>query len=134
MPTAQSDQVAVQIQGFVRRAIHVRSRRAELRSHRVVTSGAVLFDALVGELVTGVDRRNPTDGEQQDQGVAEMFGPLKLACDPGDVVVAHEGQRREGVQESVVALHRPVQLVEITVVEAAPDSLPQLILGDRINT
>ena len=61
-----------------------------------------------------------------------MFGPVQLAGDPGDVMVADEGQRGESLEEFIVALHGPVQLVEIGVIEAAPDRLPQLVLGHRV--
>ena len=62
----------------------------------------------------------------------EVAGVVQLAGDPGDVVVADEGHRHEVVEKLVVPHQRPVELVEVAVVEAAPDRLPQLVLGDRV--
>ena len=57
---------------------------------------------------------------------------VQLAGDPGDVVIADERHRHEVVEKLVVPHQRPVELVEVAVVEAAPDRLPQLVLGDGI--
>ena len=62
-----------------------------------------------------------------------MPGVLQLAGDPRDVVVADEGHWDEGVEKVVVPLQRPVELVKVTVVQAAPDRLPQLVLGNRVD-
>ena len=64
--------------------------------------------------------------------MGQMIGPLEPTGDPGDVVIADEGQRREAGEKLVVPLQRPVQLEEVAVVEAAPDRLPQLVLGGRV--
>ena len=63
---------------------------------------------------------------------ADVAGVVELAGDAGDVVVADERHRHEGVEEFVVPLQRPVELVEVAVVEAAPDRLPQLVLGHGV--
>ncbi len=64
--------------------------------------------------------------------MGRMRGVLQAAGDPGDVVIADERLRHKGFEKGVVPLQRPVQLEEIAVVEAAPDRLPQLILGRRV--
>jgi hypothetical protein len=52
--------------------------------------------------------------------------------DARDVVVADERQRDERLQEVVVPLQRPGELVEVAVGERAPHGLPQLVLRDRV--
>ena len=92
----------------------------------------MILDAPPALLVTGVDRRVPGQGEEDGQGVAEVPGLPELAGDAGHVVVADEGQRREDVDERLVATHRVGQLEQVPVVQPAPDRLPQLVLGHRI--
>jgi hypothetical protein len=48
-------------------------------------------------------------------------------------VVADEGGGDLGVEEAVVAGQGPGQLVGVAVVEARPDRLPQLVLGQRVD-
>ena len=62
----------------------------------------------------------------------EVPGVLEAAGDPGDVVIADERQRHERVQKFVVPHQRPVEFVEVSVVDAAPDRLPQFVLGHRV--
>ena len=104
----------------------------EGRADGVVPAGAVLLDATEGLLVTGVDRRRPGRGEQHDEGVRQVPLVGEPAGQPGDVVVAQEGERHEGVEQAVVPVQRVRQLEEVAVVEGAPDRLPQLVLGDRV--
>src|SRR5258708_31041468 len=62
-----------------------------------------------------------------------MTGIAQLGGDPGYVVVAEERQRRERAEEAVMPVEGPGQLEEVTVVQRAPDRLPQLVLGDRVD-
>ena len=64
----------------------------------------------------------------------EMAGVLQLARDSGHVVVADEGHRHEHVQKIVVPRQCMVELVEIAVVQAAPDRLPQFVLRDGVES
>src|ERR1700743_433296 len=132
MTPAQSDQVLMQPPYFDAALIQVNWGRAELGTYRVVAADSLLFDPVEAELVAGVDAGNPTNGHEEHQRVSEVFGTLELAGDAGDVVIADEGQRRKAFHDIIVAPHCPVQLVEGSVVEAAPDGLPQFILGDRV--
>src|SRR5258708_29005381 len=63
-----------------------------------------------------------------------MTGIAQLGGDPGYVVVADERQRRERAEEAVMPVEGPGQLEEVAVVQRAPDRLPQLVLGDRVDT
>ena len=112
--------------------IDTHERRGEFGPHSVVAADPFLLDSAVGRFVARVDARGAADGEQDHQRVLEMLGVLQLAGDPGDVVVADEGHRDERIEKVVVPLQRPVELVEVTVVQAAPCRLPQLVLGDRV--
>ena len=62
----------------------------------------------------------------------EVPGVLEAAGDPGDVVIADERQRHERVQKFVVPHQGPVEFVEVSVVDTAPDRLPQFVLGHRV--
>ena len=57
--------------------------------------------------VAVVDRRRSAQRAQQHQGVREVPGRRDLAGQPGDVVVADERQRDEGVEVVVVPLAAP---------------------------
>ena len=128
----QSDQIAVEIQNG-RCGIGGSRRRTELWADGVVTSGALLLDSPVTELVARVDRRYPAGGEQDDQRQSYVLGMPQLAGDAGHVVVADEGLRHETLEEPVVTLQRPVQFVEVAVIETAPYGLPQFVLGNRVH-
>src|ERR1700751_5417582 len=132
MTPAQSDQILMQPPYFDAALVQLNWWRAEFGTYRVVAADPLLFDPVEAELVAGVDAGSPPNGHEEHQGVSEVFGTLELAGDAGDVVIADEGQRRKAFHEIVVAPHCPVQLVEVSVVEAAPDRLPQFILGDRV--
>src|ERR1700733_14629921 len=108
--------------------------RAEFGPYRIVAAEPLLLDPLVAELVTGVDTGNATDGHQDDQSVGQVFGTLQLAGDRRDMVVADEGQRRKAFNKLGVSPQRMIQFEEVAVVETAPDRLPQLILGGRVES
>ena len=55
-----------------------------------------------------------------------------LAGHPGHIVVAQERQRQELRHELGVAAQRPLQLMEVDLVDGGPDRPPQLILGHRV--
>ena len=48
-------------------------------------------------------------------------------------MVAHEGLGHEMLQDIVVAAQGPFQFEEVLLLQAAPDRLPQFILGDRVD-
>ena len=52
---------------------------------------------------------------------------------PGHVVVAEKRLWHKGVQQVVVPIERPGQLVEVAVVERAPRRLPQLVLRHGVD-
>src|ERR1700750_1280990 len=132
MTPAQSDQILMQPPYFDAALVQLNWGRAEFGTYRVVAADSLLFDPVEAELVAGVDAGNPTNGHDEHQRGSEGFGTLELTGEACAVVIAAEGQRRKGFPEIVVAPHCPIQLVEVSVVEAAPDRLPQFVLGDRV--
>ncbi len=99
---------------------------------RVVAAGATLDATLPGQLVAVVGARHAGNGEQDGEGGAQEGGVMEPAGQPGDVVVAHEGDRRKGFAKGLVTAQRPGQLEEVGVVEGAPDRLVQLVLRDAV--
>ena len=128
MASAQTDQVLVQPEHIVTVLVDP-IRGGEFGPYGIVAAEPFLLDAAIGRLVAGTTR-GATRREQDYQRVFEVTGVLQLAGDPGDVVVADEGHRHEVVEKLVVPHQRPVELVEVAVVEAAPDRLPQLVLTE----
>ena len=55
------------------------------------------------------------------------------AGDAGHVVVADERQRHERLEELRVPSEVPIELEQVAVRQSAPDGLPQLVLGDRVD-
>ena len=100
----------------------------ELGAYGVVATDPILFHPTESLLVAVVDARCAGHGEQQDERVREVRGVLDPARDARDVVVAHERQRHERVEQLVVARDVPRELMEVAVVDRAPDRLPQLVL------
>ena len=134
VPTTESDQILVQGEHFTAGFVEMIWGRAEFRAHCVIAADPLLFDPAIAEFVAGVDGRDAASGEQQNQGVSEALGTVQATGDAGHVVVADEGLRGEPAQEVVVALQRPVEFVEVAVVETAPHRFPQLVLRHRVDT
>ena len=106
--------------------------RRELGTNGVVPAEALLLHAPVPPLVARVHAWRARDGQEHDQGMFDVARIGDLTGDAGDVVVPDERHRHERLDERVVATQRVVEFVEVAVVEAAPDGLPQLVLGDRV--
>ena len=98
----------------------------------IVPTDAFLLDTGECLLVAVVDRRCARDGHENGQ---RGDGPIGShpAGDAGDVMVADESVRCEGVEELVVTVQGVVQLEQVAVVDAGPDGLPELVLGHRVD-
>ena len=132
MAAAQADEVLVEAQhpGPLWRELGRRGRQGG--ADLVVAAEGLGLHPAEGLLVPVVDAGHAAHGHEQDDGERRPAGP-DLAGDAGDVVVADEGRRDEPVQQLVVALEAPVELVEVDVGQRAPGRLPQLVLGDGVH-
>jgi len=111
----------------------IRRQSGKGRTDRIVAAGAVFLDAAKRLLVAGIDRRRAAAGQQNDERVRQLPFVGQLARDARDVVIADEGERHERIQPGIMPIKRPAEFKEIAIVQRAPDSLPELVLGDRID-
>src|SRR5262245_48248658 len=102
---------------FLMQAIDRPAERCEIRrrcrkggTDGVVAADTIFLDAAKRLLVTVIDRGRAAASYENDERMRDMPLVGELACDAGDIVVADEGLRHEGVEERIVALQRPGQL------------------------
>ncbi|MCY1550988.1 hypothetical protein D9M68_872850 [compost metagenome] len=117
MPPSEADQILVQVVHRPAGRCQFCGAGGERRTDGVVSAGALLLDAAEGLLVAVVDAGRPAHGQEDGERQRQLVRVRQLAGQSGDVVVAHERERHEGVQEPVVPLERGCEFVEVGVVE-----------------
>ena len=132
VPAAQPDQLLVQREGGQPQRGELLRGGGERRADGVVPAGAVLLDAAEGVLVAGVDRRGAADGREHHQRVREVRGSVSRLAMRVTSWLPRNVYGTKRCTNVVVPAQRVGELVQVRVVERAPDRLPQLVLGDRV--